>query len=218
MEPRTYSALEVTEALGRTAPMILDSMEVVPNHCILATALGLRVLQRIGIPSNAMVVNAQYGNDAWVRWGREMQFQGDPRDPNHPYHDAWIVEIDPAQPSDPGNWSGHLVIHFFHAGQNYFLDLTTGQFNRPAKGINVPRASILKARRVRGILGHVSSNAGYSCFYEERRGHTDYKDRSDWVKVMKTPEYDRVVFEMTYAVAMYLTKPTDAEWWPRWAP
>ena len=124
-------------------PPLLTSTVKEKNHCILATAVGVGVCERYGIPAEPLSVEVQAINLAMYRYISRADV--DPFDPTHIASrpdDAWGVGISNRAEEDygvpnRGGWNGHLVVNLPGTG---FLDLNASQFHRPQKRLIVPPA------------------------------------------------------------------------------
>jgi hypothetical protein len=102
-----------------------------PSFCILATRVGISVLEYFGIRARPLSVSIQVANAEYVRLANAGLFDKMTREELE-QSGAWCIYVGPDSPGP--EWPGHLLIGIDRGA----IDLNFGQFYRPAKHINVP--------------------------------------------------------------------------------
>jgi hypothetical protein len=119
---------ELLDRLCRVAPGLIAQFTTVPARCILATGVGISVLEHFGLHAEPVSVYAYAINAAYWSW-LERNKAGPPP------ADARFVGVDKS--STGKGWPGHLVIG---VDAEALVDLDLQAFNRPQKQILVPAA------------------------------------------------------------------------------
>lgn len=171
--------------LAEFAPPVIAPMTKPGPHCVLSTAIGQMVLERLGVPSEPYVAEVSICNSAWVKWaeddfvgGKEEQLsRGAHLITNRPNFTG--ESLPSLNPVTTAPWNGHLVLR---AGA-FLIDLDMAAFVRPTRNICLPAAmvaSIDDDNTVSGeyhINGHVTlvRYAPLVASYAE-----DYLTSKDW--------------------------------------
>jgi hypothetical protein len=107
------------------------------DQCVAGTALGIGVLEHFGIPAEPLPVRLMIWNALASRFIAEkgtLPMNGDPDWEGAVKEGAWTLGVGWPNPTgEPSKWDGHLVI----VAPGVMIDLTLGQVNRPAKGIQL---------------------------------------------------------------------------------
>ena len=147
-----------------------------PGRCLVATRVGMEALRYFGIASEPMFCEALGANRAWLDWTTESY----PDPPVSPMPDeAWSVYVGPGSgnPDVPG-----IEAHAVLVVGDDLLDLDSGQFARPAKGILVPESlkipiEIRHGRRSAGLDLDGGGTLGYA---ELRKPPHNWRSTPDW--------------------------------------
>lgn len=164
----------ILDALCKCEP-IIEAYTITPNHCILATRVGLDVLSYFNIPAKELPVDIRLFNQVYIEMieagCEDVQAMLDAG--------AWSLIFDKDFQAD--GWNGHLMIDLFDGD---LLDLNFGQFNRPEKHLAFPPT-----------LGFRGFNKTRVCPYTVNGCHveitadpdnTHYK-RGDWHRDYREP-------------------------------
>jgi hypothetical protein len=154
-----------TQAAAQIFPMSMDQ----PRYCINAVRIGIDALKEFGVTAKPMSVRVEYMNKIWY----DFMLENDGWPKNDEQRDELIakggycVGIDTKAPTTPDNWPGHLIM----LAEAHIIDPSAIQFNRPAKGIDVPPVMMFnyppgfeKGKRV----AHFGNETGAACFYTAR--------------------------------------------------
>ena len=107
------------------------------GRCVQATRVGLETLKYFGVQAKPLVTTMMTGNEDWVRWMLDGQPQPMP-------DEVWSVGIDPEpRPGERRGYPAHLVIEI----DGLLLDLDSGLYARPHKGIYLPPTVLTRIRR-----------------------------------------------------------------------
>lgn len=131
---------KVLARLVEFGPQVIEPWTRIPNHCVLATAIGIDVLARFNIPAEPLACEVKLANRAWLAGVAACPPDLEPDWVALGARGAWLVATDTPGLVGPGMWAGHLVISLPHMGA--VLDLNLGQMNRPTKAIEVPSAAL----------------------------------------------------------------------------
>lgn len=166
----------------KAAPPIIEERAAVRNRCIMATALGLKVLEYFSIRAKPYPCRIAIWNAAW-----ESLYEDLDRNPDKAKTmsreelsatGAWIRVID-SQCTGPG-WSGHLVIRL---APDLLLDLDAQQLAKPEKNIFVPTPAVLLDHY--SDKGEVYEHNGTRVMYAPHDNHAIaqlYTKAPDWIK------------------------------------
>ncbi len=145
-------AVDRTEVLRLLAQRTLPELEAELGRrdvCVAATRLGAEVCRYFGIDARPQPVMANAFNQQaldWIEGGRDWPKIGDPEEAEFWAAGCHIIGIDEEDRGERGRYPGHLVLWL--PGREQILDLTIGQFSRPAKGLVLPDGALLPAPRL----------------------------------------------------------------------
>lgn len=150
---------------------------VTPNSCVLAAKVVSEVLKRLGlsafvVPMKAMAVNDvmldhQLNNVHYAQWSE----------------DAWSVGVgyEKTDASRVDNrlgagFDGHLIV----STSTHFVDLTAGQFDRPAKGIDTGGPIVVPLDSLDFAFSFPVDPASRFIYRELNEGHILYEQSEDY--------------------------------------
>ena len=152
-----------------------------PNHCILATKIGLEVLNYFEIEATPLPVIIWLYNQAYADCADAGM-----KDANEfVSHGAFSVGINKSNPGK--EWNGHLLIDL-HNGD--LLDLNFGQFSRPSKQIVVPVAAAFRDFTY-GEPATYIVNQSHVCITADPT-NVIYKNSNDW-KLKDTATIGKII-------------------------
>lgn len=168
----------IITALMKAAPPLIEARAAVRNRCIMATALGLNVLEYFSIRAQPYPCRVSIWNAAYDELLRNKEQANKMSEDELRKTGAWIRIID-SRCTGPG-WSGHLVIRLAH---NRLLDLDAQQLARPDKNIFVPSPAVLLENY--SEAGAVYEYEGTHVVYAQHDNHTiaqQFLKAPDWIK------------------------------------
>lgn len=192
---------KVLTRLLQAHPAVFKAAQLHPSRCILATAVGVAVLQEFGIQAQGVSVRVDLFNKAFVDWkegGEPGGYPGAEAAGGYMLSAGYSPDELPANtvinqyPAGRG-WDGHLVMGLTLAGEDLIVDLDLQQMNRPARGIQVPDAAVFawKNGQATGRLpgGHVIA-------YAASPGNTTWQTAPDWAMVDRRTDLVMAVTRM----------------------
>jgi hypothetical protein len=134
---------KVVNRLMEFGPVVIRANARQGNHCVLATRIGIDVLQEFGIHAEPAavrltIVNATMRAYLNARPEPTATLTADEVQAIHATG-AWALDVGDGRAVGDG-WNGHLMIHLPKAQQ--LLDLNFSQFNRHDKDIRVSDAAL----------------------------------------------------------------------------
>jgi len=172
--------IEIIDALVKCAPPIIEEHSKERSRCILATAIGLEVLDYFGILAKEMPCEVTIFNQTARDWVRANCLGPAPSE-------GAILECIMNPPPEKSKhlkgWSGHLII-LTKKKPVILIDLDMQQFNRPAKNISVPSAaSLVWPEENQEVAGWETEETDHSVTicYRLKPGVKTYK-KADWTK------------------------------------
>ena len=149
------------------------------SRCILATAVGIDVLRAFDIKAVPMSVQLDVLNPAWVTWVNEGKPGGQPTlmarggyalSAGYPAGAGFTTAL-----TEPAGWDGHLMVYL--PAQAALLDLDAQQLNRPAHGIQIPVALMLKTA---GDISEFDTPGGGRMFVKAKPADQSFERAPDW--------------------------------------
>ena len=166
---------QVIDALVECAPSIIERYSQRRSRCVMATAIGLEVLDYFGIPAKEMPCEVDVFNEIAWKWYQAGCLENAPAD-------AGILSVRMDRPVEANRkeWNGHLVI-LTKNDSVVIIDLDMQQFNRPEKNILVPSAASFDWAKDKLIGGWHATDAYHSTtiVYKLKPGVKSYK-QGDW--------------------------------------
>lgn len=175
----------VLTALAQYAPSEIRAISKPGPACILATRVGVSVLENFRIVAEPFPVEFNVFNDAWREWG-DANFVGGSEEqlrrgahlltnmPNWP--GGTLPQLNPARGRP---WDGHLVLRV----DRWLVDLDLAQCSRPTKQIFLPPAVVAPLGANDVVEGDVTIK-GVTSFVVYRPlvapYADDYKTAGDW--------------------------------------
>jgi len=193
----------IIELLVRIAPLIIDSYSKYPNHCVMATSVGIEVLRRChvygrSIYARPLSVHMQIFNDSMKQWLDSGMDGGVEKAIEAGSH---ILETD-VNPVilKPGFWGGHLMIELpgikkkHQRKRSRLIELNAGQYTRPQKNINLPPGILFE--NFGGEDRYGSAEKGW-IIIKARRDDKSYEDGPDWKNREERDDcVNEIIFEM----------------------
>lgn len=194
--------LEIVQRLAYIAPAKINEIAKPGPHCVLATAVGVKVLRMFDINAVPFPVEVTVCNQQWMDWAKaDFAPDGSPEEQlrrgahiitNKPdWNGQTLPSLNP--PSGRG-WDGHLVVRVVDL--NLLVDLDLGSFRRPTKGIIVPDSVVAPLTPQLTVVGgygdgttmtHVSYKPLVAPYAD------DYQTSRDW---SEDHRYEDVVFDL----------------------
>jgi hypothetical protein len=189
-QPKTGPVWAVLQEFAKVTRPILHDYYL-PNCCIAATAVTVRVLGALGISALPLPCRVRIFNRAYVWEMEKSMVEGNPIPLNHTLTDngAWSVGIGFTPP-------GHVAVI---ADNKYLVDPTLDQANRPQHTITLPPVflSVVSRPFRRGIVRHVDEANGCVIGYDARPRDTAWRGSIDWTDQER---HDGAVGRILYAL------------------
>lgn len=172
--------VEVPREIESRVPMA-HARRTERGRCVQATRVGIEALAYFGIQAKPLVTLFMTGNLAWVEWMLAGQQQPMP-------DEVWSVGIDPEHRPEDRGYPAHLVIEI----EGQILDLDTGLYARPHKGIHLPPTMLIPIRNDgangRPIAAQDLEGGGAVVYHHRSAYHApppDYRGTGAWKETKK---------------------------------
>lgn len=147
------------------------------STCLQSSRVGLEALRYFGVHAEPKIVRAIAGNEPWLDWMFELDWQPGPGKKPMP-EEAWAVGVDPEYKPGERRFPGHMVLL---VGDG-LLDLSSGQLSRPERGMRVSPTvwtPLLEEAR-RPLLAIVELDDNGALIYGEDPEPARYVEATAW--------------------------------------
>jgi hypothetical protein len=187
---------KILKRLAKFAPPIINETCKPGPHCILSSAVGQMVLERLGVLCVPYSAEIFMCNKAWIEWskfdfegGKEAQLErGAYMISNRPHFTG--EQAPSLNPVTGPAWDGHLALR---SGE-WLIDLDLGNFSRPTKNIWLPPSFVAPLDENNTIEGeyHVDQHMVFVRYAPMVAPFADdYVNSKDWT--LRDRYEDRVV-------------------------
>lgn len=142
---------KIVNRLVDFGPSVIGPHTKRPDHCVLATAVGVDVLQTFGIDARPLCVRISLVNKILLDYVAVHGRIGDADVPVLLANGGHMLDTGGPEDAHTGTvndrgWFGHLIVWVPHVNGGGVVDLSLGAFNRPAKDIIVPPSGSFQFR------------------------------------------------------------------------
>lgn len=167
----------VIERIVELVPAVINRAHPTKRVCVLACRVGQQVGRYFGVTLKPLPVLAEAWNEKALDFFDKADGTPDAHDPEvrQAFFESggWVVSTDP-EDRLPGNFPAHLILLDDRGGA---LDLSLGQFARPAKDIVLPDSVYLDGFDKRWTAVKFDTVV---MFYTEAHPAKDFRSSPDW--------------------------------------